>query len=154
MVHTTWAVIGIIVAAGLIIATFIIQTVRTGRAPIGKALTLYREVKHNESLARKFGYRGRVERFRNAIWLRLKRDLEFLPPDLTTLMASTYEDLVKLNETIDASIEHLRESHVATVNTAPVLEKLQSIRRDLDGWVKMNLTNPNYSPKRPKFLWW
>ena len=152
--NTTIAVIGIIIAAGLIIATFIIQTVRTGRAPIGKALSLYREVKHNEGLARKFGYQGRVKPFRNEVWLRLKQDIEFLPQDLRTLMGTAYEEVARLNETIEGSIEHLQESHLSTVNTAPVQEKFQRIRRDLDGWIKMNLTNPNYAPKRPKFLWW
>jgi hypothetical protein len=154
LISTTVAVIGIIIAGGLIIATFVIQTVRTGRAPIGRALALHREVKYDENLARRFGYRGRFKPFRTEAWLRRKQDVDFLPQDLRDLMTRTYEDIARLNETIAASVEHYQESHLNTVNTDPVQEPLHTMRIELDRWIKANLNNPNFSPRRPRFLWW
>jgi hypothetical protein len=154
LINTTVAIIGIVIAGGLIIATFIVQTVRTARSAVGRVLALFREVKHNENLARKFGYRGRVVPFKTEAWLRQKRDVEFLPGDLLTLMTATYEELFRLNETIAGSVEHMQESHLNTVNTAPVQEQLGRIKRELDLWITRNINNPNYAPKRPRFLWW
>jgi hypothetical protein len=154
LINTTVAIIGIVIASGLIVATFVVQTVRTGKAPIGRVLALFREAKFDEGLARKFGYRGRVASFRTEAWLRHKRDVDFLPEDLKALMNTTYEELARLNETIAASVEHFQESHLNTVNTAPVQEHLGIIRRQLDLWIIKNIHNPAYAPKRPKYLWW
>ena len=151
--RTLLAVIGIVIAGGLIITTFIVQTVRTARSPVGKALALFREVKHNEHLARKFGYRGRVTPFKMETWLRCKRDIAFLPEDLQGLLNEAYEELARLNEAIGASVERHQESHLNTVNTAPIREDLGTIRQLLDVWTARNLNNPDYAPRRPRFLW-
>jgi hypothetical protein len=153
VITTTVAVIGIVIVGGLIITTFIVQTVRTARSALGRVLSLFREVKHNENLARKFGYRGRVAPFRTEAWLRHKGTVDFLPEDLRQLMATTYEQLYHLNDTIAGSVEHMQESHLNTVNTAPVQEQLGQIKRQLDAWIIKNMNNPEYAPKRPKFLW-
>ena len=147
-----WAIIGIVVVGGLIVTTFVVQTVRTARSPMGRVLGLFREVKHNEGLARKFGYR-KVAPFRTEAWLRHKRDVDFLPEDLLALMTAAYEELFRLNETIAASVERHQESHLNTVNTAPVQEQLGQIKRQLDLWSIKNINNPDYAPKRPRFLW-
>jgi hypothetical protein len=154
VIHSTIAIIAIVVAAGLIIATFIVLTVRTSRSPLGRVLSLYQEAKRDEALARRFGYRGRVRPFRTEVWLRHKRDVDFLPEGLRATMNATYEDLARLNEDIGASIERHQESHLNTVNTGPVQARLNDIRQQLDDWAKRNMNNPAYAPKRPKFLWW
>ena len=153
LLSDTVLIILIIIISGLIIARFVVQTVRTSRAPLGRVLSLYREAKFNEGLARKFGYRGRVQRFRTERWQRHKRDVDFLPEDLRNELTAAYEKLYRLNETIDAAAGQ-QESHLNTVNTSPVYESLKDIRRRLDDWIKRNLTNPLYAPRRPRFLWW
>ena len=153
MISTTWAVIGIVVVGGLVVTTFIVQTVRTARSALGRVLALFREVKHNETLARKFGYRGRVAPFRTEAWLRHKGSVDFLGEDLRQRMTAAYEQLFRLNETIAGSVEHMQESHLNTVNTAPVQEQLGQIKRELDLWITRNVNNPEYAPKRPRFLW-
>ncbi len=130
-----------------------VQTVRTARSAVGRVLSLFREAKHNEGLARKFGYRGRVLPFKTEAWLRHKRDVDFLPADLLEQMNTTYEEIFRLNETIAASVERHQESHLNTVNTAPVQEQLGLIKRQLDRWTVKNINNPEYAPKRPRFLW-
>ena len=154
MLNPMVAIVAIVILSGLIITTFIVQTARTKRAPLGRVLDLYREVKYNENVARRFGYRGKVRRFRTEAWMRHKWDVDFLAEELRTQMAQAYEDIARLNEIIDASIERHQESHLNTVNTAPVQERLRPLLSQLDMWIKTNLNNPDFAPKRPRFLWW
>ncbi|MCJ7605865.1 MAG: hypothetical protein MUO19_07540 [Dehalococcoidales bacterium] len=145
----------ILVIAGIILLfaiNFTVQTVRTRKSPLGKIINLYREVKYNEKLVERFGYRGSKHRFRTNVWLNHKHEIEFLSADLLGLLAQTFEDIVRINETIDASVGGMQESYLTTVNVDPLKAPLQQAREQLDMWIKKNIHNPEFAPKRPRFF--
>lgn len=152
MENPTIAYIIIAVIVVLLAASFTVQTIRTNRMPLGKVLKLYREVKFNEKTARHFGYKGRQNRFRTELWLLLKNDLGFLPEEILNLLTRTYDDIFKINDTLDASGEAMQESFFNTVNVDPLQQPLNEAVQRLDMWIKRNLNNPEYAPKKPRWF--
>lgn len=149
--------LSILVIAGIILLfaiNFTVQTVRTRKAPLGKIINLYREVRYNEKLVNRFGYRGTKHRFRTQAWVNHKHEVDFLDDDLRVLLAQTSEDVVRINETIDDSVGQRQESYLTTVNVDPLKAPLTQARQQLDMWIKKNIHNPEYAPRRPHWYGW
>ena len=125
----------------------------TRKSALGKVIALYREVKHNLKTARSLGYQRGMKLFRTGVWEVQKHNLTFLPEDLKTEISALYEELYRINDEIQASVEGKREHFLMSVNTDRVTGPLQSITLKLDQWLAKNADNPQYAPKRPGFWW-
>lgn len=149
---TAYVIIIIAVLVGIIIARYVVITVRMKRSPLGHAIALFREVKHNRNVIRRIGYAQRLTLFMTGVWEVQKNDIKFLPEDLRKRLAALYENIYRINDEVQSSVEGKRESHLMSVNTDSVAEPLQQITRELDDWITRNVNNPDYAPKRLGFF--
>ena len=147
------AIIAICVIVAFIVFNFIRQTNRLNRSKLGKVMAIYKNVRYNERLLKKFGYKGSADaRFRTDAWDAFKPDIDFLPADRTEELNKLFDQVHRINNEIGSSIENRGETALYGVNVDTLQDPLLNTRKYLDHWIRVNYDNPKVAPKRPGFF--
>ena len=150
--NSTVAIILICVLVAFIAFSFILQTRRLNRSKLGKVMDIYRNIRYNERLVNKFGYKKVSDRFRTAAWDKHKHDIDFLPGETVAELTNLFDDIHKTNEDIASTVEGRGETALYRVNVDALKVPLLSMRKYLDHWIKVNYNNPQVAPRRPGFF--
>ncbi len=146
------AIIAICVIVAFIFFNFMRQTRRLNRSRLGKVMAVYRNVRFNEKLVKKFGYKNVNTQFRTAAWDQYKPEIDFLPADTTAELNRLFDRVHQVNNEISSSVEGRGETALYRVNVDSLEEPLMNMRKFLDHWIKVNYDNPKVAPKRPGFF--
>ena len=146
-----WVIVLICAAIAMIAINFSVQSIRMNRSKMGKVLNIYRNVRHNEKLLSKFGYKGMKTSFQTRAWDENKYDIGYLPEEVRADLDSLFEKIHELNLEIGSIVEGRGETALTRINADTIKQPLTNVRQRLDQWIKKNQTNPEVTPKRPGF---
>lgn len=146
-----WVIVLICAAIALIAINFSVQSIRMNRSRLGKVLNIYRNVRYNEKLVSKFGYRGVKAGFQTRAWDENKYDIDYLPEEIRVELDSLFEKIHKLNLEIGSIVEGRGETALTRVDADTIKQPLTDVRQRLDEWIKKNQSNPEVAPRRPGF---
>jgi hypothetical protein len=128
--------------------SIVLQVVRMRRAPLGRAVGILSNIKHNERLCENFSFHRSVGRMKTSAWQKNKDRVEFLPQELWTRLSQLFEMVGEVNELIDAAIRHKSDSYMAAIDISKLKTPLATCREQLQEWVYANMHNPDYLPKK------
>jgi hypothetical protein len=145
----------IIIAMVLLLAlSMAIQFFRTRKAPMGRVIGIFNNVKYNEKLSQNFRYSRSVGRFKTGAWDKYRDAIGFLPEELRAELSKVFEKIAEINGRIDAARKFKSDSYMAAVEADALIAPLASCREQLQKWIYANVNNPEYLPKRRSLFRW
>ncbi len=143
-----------LVIVGILAASVFLQYFRTRRAPLGRVLQIFHNIRFAEKLCREFGYTRKVKKFRVAGWEKNKEKVLFLPEKLHRDLANLFGILMDMNVKIDTALKYKSDAYLVSVDVNSLEEPLADCKQQLRTWIQDNIHNPDYQPKRISFLRW
>lgn len=139
----------VVIALVLLMAAAIyIRLWREKRAPLGRAVSVFSDLRQNEKLADQFAGHWQVKRFKSESWQKNQNKLDFLPEELRKDLASTFEIVDRFNKDIDAAKQSKSDSYLGGINVEKLKPALAKSRQAVQDWVRANMYNRAYYPKR------
>jgi len=132
----------------LLIANFFVRKLKFERSPIGRVVTILDEVRKNEKLVENFRSLTKVQTFRTKRWNANRYKIDFVPGEVMKKLQKAYEACDDINRQIQASSKTAGVTYVATIDVSKVKEPVAAAQMDLREWVRENLNNPAFAPKR------
>lgn len=132
----------------LLIFSAYVKYRRSKNEPLGRVATILIDLNKNIKLIENFTYRSRSGRLRTASWAKNREHVAFLPESLRMKLAQLFPILEEINEKIDAGRQYKSNSYMASIDLTQVKEPLESSKQELVIWLRENLNNPQYQPKR------
>ena len=144
----------ILVMVALLGASIGLQILRTRRAPIGRVLRIFYNIRYAEKLCKEFSYSRKVRKFRVNGWENNKGRVLFLPEELRTELDRLFGTLADINIKIDTALKFRSDAYLVTVDVNKLEQPLASCKEKLKNWVQANMHNSAYLPKRMSLFRW
>jgi hypothetical protein len=144
----------ILIMVALLGLAFGLQYLRTRRAPFGRVLHIFTDIRYAEKLCREFSYNQKVKRFRISGWGTNKERVPFLPEDLRAELDKVFAMLADVNLKIDSAVKFKSDAYLVTVEVKNLEEPLANAKKKLQEWLQANLHNPEYQPKKVSLFRW
>ncbi len=147
-------VLFIVAVTALLAASMGLQVLRTRRAPLGRVLQIFADVRYAEKLCKEFSYSRKVRKFRVSGWEKNKNKVPFLPEELRTELDGLFGTLADINIKIDSAMKFRSDAYLVTIDVNQLEQPLASCKGKLQKWVQANMHNPAYLPKRLSIFRW
>lgn len=147
-------VLFIVAVTALLAASMGLQVLRTRRAPLGRVLQIFADVRYAEKLCKEFSYSRKVRKFRVRGWEKNKNKVPFLPEELRTELGGLFGTLADINIKIDSAMKFRSDAYLVTIDVNRLEQPLASCKGKLQKWVQANMHNPAYLPKRLSIFRW
>jgi hypothetical protein len=144
----------ILAIVALLAASIGLQIFRTRRAPLGRVLQIFANVRYAEKLRQEFSDSRKVRKFRVNGWEKNKRKVLFLPEELRTELDGLFGDLADINIKIDTAMKFRSDAYLVTIDVNKLEQPLASCKEKLQKWVQANMRNPEYLPRRIGLFRW
>ncbi len=145
----------LVIAMVLLLALSIgIHFLRTRRAPMGRVIGIFNNVKYNEKLSRNFRYSRNIGKFKTGAWDKHRNAVGFLPEGLRAELLKVFDKIAEINDRIDTARRFKSDSYMAAIETDGLEAPLVSCREQLQKWVYANMNNPEYMPKKRSLFRW
>ena len=140
-------IIGILIA-GLLVFNFFVRKRKTEKTPLGMAVSIFTELRQNQTLVETFSFHWKVGRFKTASWKRNGARIDFVPIEIRTTLSKAFDMLEDFNQRIDAAKSYKSDSYMAAIDVDKLKAPLAESMQQLQVWVQENANNPEYLPKR------
>ena len=126
----------------------VFQILRTQRAPLRRVVGILSNVIKNEKFVENFSFHRSMGKLKAGAWKKNKDKINFLPQDMRTELSKLFEMVEEVNERIDAAIKYKSDSYMAGIDISKLKEPLARNKEQLQEWVQVNMSNPEYLPKK------
>ncbi len=138
---------------GVIIVIFLVANVllrnrKAEKTPLGKVVGIFSEVNKNQKLTESFSFHRQAGKFKTSSWKRNKDKVDFLPSELMQTLSKAFDMSEDVNERINAARKYGSDSYMAGIDVDKLKEPLAKSEQGLKQWLKENMQNPEYTPKR------
>lgn len=147
-------VLFILVIVALLVASVGLQILRTRRAPLGRVLQIFANIRYAEKLRKEFSGSRKVRKFRVNGWEKNKRKVLFLPEELRTELDGLFGNLADINIKIDTAMKFRSDAYLVTIDVNKLEQPLASSKGKLQKWLQANMHNPEYMPRRFSIFRW
>jgi len=147
----TNVIIGIVLVLFLALNIYV-KSRRTGKAPLGRAVSVLAEINHNEKLVDNFSFHYGVGRMKTGAWKKNKDKVDFLPRELRMTLSRAFEMSEEVNDRIDAARKFKSDSYMAGIDVSKLKAPLAESKQQLQEWLQANMQNPEYQPKKRRGL--
>ena len=144
----------ILVVVALLAASIGLQIFRTRRAPLGRVLQIFANIRYAEKLRQEFSDSRKVRKFRVNGWEKNKRKVLFLPEELRTKLDGLFGNLADINIKIDTAMKFRSDAYLVTIDVNKLEQPLASCKEKLQKWLQANMHNPEYLPRRFSIFRW
>ena len=96
-------VILIVVIVLFLVLSVFIRRRRAGGSLLGRVISIFAAVNHNEKLVGNFGFHRGVGKLKTSAWEKNKDRVDFLPQELRMTLSQVFEMSEEVNERIDAA---------------------------------------------------
>ena len=132
----------------LIIVNIFFRKRKGEKTPLGIAVTMLADVNRNQKLAETFSFHWRSSKFKTGSWKRNRGKLDFLPLELQETLSKAFGMAEEFNQRIEDAKKYKSDSYTAGINVDKLKEPLAKSRQQLEEWLRENMGNPEYQPKR------
>ena len=137
-----------ILIAGLLVVNVFVRKRKTDKTPLGMAVSIFTELRHNQKLVETFSFHWKAGRFKTASWKRNSGRIDFIPFEIRTTLSKAFDMLEEYNQRIDAAKSYKSDSYMAAIDVDKLKAPLAESMQQLQVWVQENANNPDYLPKR------
>lgn len=145
-------IIVIVVIFLLLVLSVYIRLRRTREAPLGRVISILSNINHNVKLVDNFSFRRQAGKLKTSGWKRNKDRVDFLPQELRQTLAQAFEMSEEINERIAAARKFKSDSYMAGIDVSKLKAPLANSKQQLTEWLRENLQNPQFLPKRRRGL--
>jgi len=129
-----------------------IRSRRSGGAPLGRVVSIFAAVNHNEKLVGNFGFHRSAGKLKTGAWRKNKDRVDFLPQELRMTLSQVFEMSEEVNERIEAARKFKSDSYMAGIDVSKLKAPLAQCKQQLQEWFQENMQNPEFQPKRRRGL--
>jgi hypothetical protein len=147
-------VIFLLAIVALLALSIGLQVFRTRRAPLGRVLQIFSNIRYAEKLCKEFSYSRQARKFRVNGWEKNKDKVLFLPEELRTELGGFFSKLADINIKIDTAMKFRSDAYLVTIDVNTLEQPLTSGKEKLQKWLQANMHNPAYLPKRLSIFRW
>ncbi|MFC1982882.1 hypothetical protein ACFLV5_03780 [Chloroflexota bacterium] len=148
MGETVINILMVVVLVGLLVANVYFKKRKGDDTPLGKAASILLEMHRNEDQAANFNFHYGMRKFTTGSWKKYKDKIDYLPQELVTDLAQTFDMVEDVNRRIDAARTYKSDSYLAGIDVSKLTPSLANSKAQLQEWLQENLQNPEYAPKR------
>jgi hypothetical protein len=144
----------VLVIIALLALSVGLQMFRMRRAPIGRVLLIFSNLRYAEKISKESSYSLSVKRFRVDGWQKNKNKVPFLPEELRTELDGIFGRLADVNDEIDRTMKFKSNAYMVSIDVNKLEKTLVSCKEKLQQWLQANMHNPEYQPKRMSLFRW
>ena len=145
----TWmTVILVVLMVGLLVANVYLGKRKAEKAPMGKVVSVLSDIRHNQKIVQTFNFHWQTRRFKTGGWMRNSTKITFLPEELWISLDKIFDLVEDYNQRIDIAKKSKSDSYMAGIDVDRLKAPLDSVAERLREWAQVNMTNPEYAPKR------
>ncbi len=149
----TWmTVLLVVLMVGLLVANVFLGKRKAEKAPMGKVVSVLSDIRHNQKIVQTFNFHWQTKRFKTGGWRRNSTKITFLPEDLWISLDKIFDLIDDYNQRIDIAKKSRSDSYMAGIDVDRLKAPLDGAAERLREWVQVNMTNPEYAPKRRGLL--
>ena len=149
----TWmTVIMVVVMVGLLVVNVYLGKRKAEKAPMGKVVSVLSDIRQNQKIVQAFNFHWQTRRFKTGGWKRNSTKITFLPEELWISLDKMFDLIDDYNQRIDIAKQSKSDSYMAGIAVDKLKAPLDSAADKLREWAQVNMTNPEYAPKRRGFL--
>jgi len=112
------------------------QREQQGRLAVVKSLLS--EIDYNHRLVESFSLQPQMKKFKAATWKRNKEKMDYIDPNILSILANAYEITDGFNREIDKTKKYKSTSYLVGINAERLTEPLAKSRQGLEEWIVLN----------------
>ena len=143
--------LGILIAL-LLVANFFFRKRKAEKTPLGKAVGIFSELRHNQKLTGTFSFHWGSKKFKTASWKRNNARIDFIPMEIRATLSKAFDMVEDVNQRIDAAKKYKSDSYMAAIDVDKLKVPLARGAEQLQIWLQENVNNPEFLPKRRRGL--
>jgi len=131
-----------------LVANIYFRRRKSEKTPLGMVATVLSDVNKNQKLIDNFNFHWKSERFKTGNWQQNQSKLDFLPEELLDTLSYSFDVVEDFNDRIDAAKKYKSDSYMAAIDVDKLRSPLAESKEELTEWLRANIQNPEYYPKR------
>lgn len=137
-----------IVIAIMIAVNYYVRKNKSGQSPLGRVVGIYADVNKNLKMLGNSELRWEAGKLKNGQWEKNKDKIDFVPLEIRQTVARAFVMVDDVNQRIADARRHKSSSYMAGIDMAKLREPLARSGEQLEAWLRENLQNPEFQPRR------